>query len=418
MHYSHTYNKKIKLAVSLLSLVLTTTAMADDVNTALEKALKFGQDDAKYGQIKLDLRYRYDNTDSTNPKKEVANASTLRLRLGYLTPVFKGLQGYAEFQGNQDIGVNSYNSTMNGKTQYETIADPQENELNQLWLSYKGIPHTEARLGRQVIQLDNDRFIGVAGWRQLERTYNAFLLNNTSLSNTTVIIGYISKAKNTNSIMQNLEVPLVNIGYNFADIGKLTGYSYLIHFRDAYLSENSNQTYGVSFDGARRVNDTLGFVYRAEYAYQSDYKNSTPYQADYCHIIGGFTAYGFIVKGAMEQLGGKGLNKTFDTPLGLLHKFGGWADVFLTAPNDGYRDVYASVEKELMGVKLTGFYRDWSDDTSKKHYGNEMDFMISKNFFKHYNLMAKYAYFSADADGTSIGKFDTQKIWFGGGIIF
>lgn len=416
MHY--TYNKKIKITIILLLLVFTATAMADDVNATIQKALKFGQDDAKYGQIKLDLRYRYDNTDSTDPRKQVANASTLRLRLGYLTPIFKGLQGYAEFQGNQDIGVNSYNSTMNGKTQYETISDPQENELNQLWLSYNGIPHTEARLGRQVIQLDNDRFIGVAGWRQLERTYNAFLLNNTSLPNTAVILGYISKAKNTNSIMQNLEVPLVNIGYNFTDIGKLTGYSYLIHFTDAYLSENSSQTYGVSFDGARQINDTLGFIYRAEYAYQSDYKNSTPYQADYYHIIGGLSAYGFTVKAAMEQLGGKGLNKTFDTPLGLLHKFGGWADVFLTAPNDGYRDVYASVEKELMGVKLIGFYRDWSDDTSKKHYGNEVDFMISKNFFKHYNLMAKYAYFNVDTDGKAIGKFDTQKIWFGGGITF
>lgn len=409
---------KKELAVSVLAIVSTTTVMADDFNKVIEKALKFGQDDAKYGQIKLDLRYRYDNTDSANPKKEVANASTLRLRLGYLTPTFNGFQGYAEFQGNQDIGVNNYDSRMNGKTQYEQIADPQQNELNQLWVSYKGISNTEAKLGRQVIQIDNERFIGASAWRQLERTYDAFLLNNTSLPNTSVTLGYINKAQNTDSSIQSLQLPLANISYNFANFGKLTGYSYFMDFRDPAVYQASNQTYGVSFEGARKLNDTLGFVYRTEYAYQSNYGQSIPYQADYYHIIGGFSAYGFIVKGAMEQLGGKGLNKTFDTPLGLVHKFSGWADVFVVTPNDGYRDVYASVEKELMGIKLIGFYRDWSDDSSKKHYGDEWDFMVSKEFFKHYNLMAKYAYFNADNDGSAIGKYDTQKIWLGAGIVF
>jgi len=252
----------------------------------------------------------------------------------------------------------------------------------------------------------------------LERTYDSILLNNTSLPNTSVLLGYISKAQNTDSTIQSLQLPLANISYNFAGVGKLTGYSYFIDFRDTYLYEGSNQTYGVSFDGAYKVNDSLGVIYRTEYAYQSDYKHSTPYQADYYHVIGGLTGYGFIVKGAMEQLGGKGLNKTFDTPLGLLHKFSGWADVFVTTPNDGYRDVYATVEKELMGVKLIGTYRDWFDDTGKKHYGDEWDFMVTKEFFKHYNLMAKYAYFNSDTDGTVIGKYDTQKIWFGAGITF
>jgi len=410
---------KRELAATVLALVFTTTAMAeDDFNKSIEQALKFGQQDAKYGQIKLDLRYRYENDDSTNPKKEVANASTVRLRLGYLTPVFKGLQGYVEYQGNQDIGINSYDSKMNGKTQYEQIADPQQNELNQLWVSYRGVPNTEAKLGRQVIQIDNERFIGASAWRQLERTYDALLLNNTSLPNTSVLLGYISKDQNTDSTIQSLQLPLANISYNFSDIGKLTGYSYFMDFRDAYAYENSNQTYGVSFDGVHKLNDILGFVYRAEYAYQSEYRHSTPYQADYYHIIGGFASYGFIVKGAMEQLGGKGLNKTFDTPLGLLHKFSGWADVFVTTPNDGYRDVYATVEKEVIGIKLIGTYRDWFDDTGKKHYGDEWDFMITKDFFKHYNLMAKYAYFNADTDGTAIGKYDTQKIWLGAGITF
>ncbi|WP_432740572.1 alginate export family protein [Methylobacter sp. G7] len=416
MHY--TYNKKIKITAILLLLVFTATAMADDVNATIEKALKFGQDDAKYGQIKLNLRYRYDNTNSTNPKKQVANASTVRYRLGYLTPTFKGLQAYAELQGSQDIGINSYNSTMNGKNQYEIISDPQKIELNQLWLSYKGIPNTEARLGRQNITLDNGRFIATSSWRQLARTFDAFLLSNVSLPNTTVVLGYINKIKNINTSLNSMQLPLVNISYRFADIGKLTGYAYLMDFRDPYLYLSSNQSYGMRLEGSRKINDTVGFVYMAEYTNQRNYKNSTPYQVDYYHVIGGVSAFGFIVKGAMEQLGGNGLNKTFNAPIGLLNKFNGWADLFITTPSDGLRDIYTSVDKNIMGLKLSGVFHDFSDDTGQKHYGDEWNFMVAKELFKHYTLIAKYAYYHADTAGKEIGKFDTQKIWLIGDINF
>ena len=50
-----------------------------------------------------------------------------------------------------------YNSTLNGKTGYSKIADPYVNELDQLWLSYAGIPDTLIKGGRQVIKLDDDR---------------------------------------------------------------------------------------------------------------------------------------------------------------------------------------------------------------------------------------------------------------------
>jgi hypothetical protein len=71
----------------------------------------------------------------------------MRLRLGYLTPEFHGLQVYAEYEGNLSM-QDDYNSLRNGKTNYEVVADPQEQELNQFWLSYKGIPDTLIKGGR------------------------------------------------------------------------------------------------------------------------------------------------------------------------------------------------------------------------------------------------------------------------------
>jgi hypothetical protein len=50
----------------------------------------------------------------------------------------------------------------------DVIADPQTSELNQLWVSYTGIPDTEIKGGRQRIIFDDSRFIGNVGWRQME----------------------------------------------------------------------------------------------------------------------------------------------------------------------------------------------------------------------------------------------------------
>lgn len=408
---------KKELTATILALLSTTTVIADDFNKSIEKALKFGQDDAKYGQIKLDIRYRFEYVDSTNPRRELATASTLHYRIGYLTPVFKGLQAYGEFERNQAIN-DHYDSGINGNTQYERVTDPQRSSINQLWLSYKGIPQTEAKLGRQNILLDNGRFIATSTWRQVARTFDSILIVNKSLPNTDIVVGYIDKVKNIDASMINTHLPLVNISYSFPDIGKLTAYSYWMDLRETRLYNASSQNYGVRFEGMRKANDAVALHYLAEYDNQSGYGNSQSYQVDYYHLMGGFSYLGFTVKGAMEQLGGNGPNKTFNTPFALLNKFNGWADVFLATPDNGLRDVYASVDKELMGVKLSGVYHDFSDDTGRKRYGDEWDFMFTKEFFKHYSLMARYSYFNADADGRFIGKFDTQKIWIGAGITF
>lgn len=416
------------LSAALLSLLSAAPAQADinDVNKSIENALKFGQDDAKYGQIKVNLNFRYENVDTKNPVKQVANAATMRLRLGYLTPEFHGLQGFVEYEGNQDIVANDYNSLRNGKTRFETIADPQEHELNQLWVSYKGLPDTEIKIGRQRLDFDNLRFIGAVDWRQMQQTFDGLLISNTSLPNTTIKAGYVLKRQTITSTIEGMQMPFANISYNFKDIGNLTSYAYLMDFNENH--NDSNQTYGVRFEGTRKINDDLKAHYLAEYAYQKEHtQNPQNYHASYYHVVGGATAFGITAKAGMEQLDGSGRNKTFDTPLATLHIFNGWADQFLVTPNNGLRDVYGSLATEIEGFKLLGMYHEFTDDTGNIDYGKELDFQVTKEFAKHYTLLAKYAYFDAAraaatpaglAGTTNAFGFDAQKFWVGANVSF
>ncbi len=414
-----TRNKRLSLSAFSMALLALSSSqpVSADTNETIENALKFGQDDAKYGQFKLDLRYRFEQDDTKNPAKEHGDASTIRMRLGYLTPEFHStqgfsIQGYAEYETNQDFGANTYNSARNEKKEFETIVDPQEHELNQLWISFKGIPDTEVKVGRQRIKIDNDRFIGNVGWRQLEQTFDAVLLTNQSLPNTTVKVGYINQRQTIHSFVQAMQTPFVNASYDFKGYGKLTGYGYFLDNNEAHKA--SNQTYGVNFDGGKKITDDIKALYRLEYAYQKDHEqNPNNYNADYYHVMAGAKAYAITLKAGMEQLGGNGAGKVFQTPLATLHAFNGWSDQFLTTPENGLRDIYASLSTKVMGVKLMGVYHEFDDDSSNTSYGKEYDFLVVKKFADHYTLLAKYAYFDGDN-----GRFDAQNFWLEAGVSF
>ncbi len=425
---------KIPLSAALLTLSVASHSAMAGVTQEVEDALNFYHY-GKNGAVKVDLNTRFEDVNQNNVRSPIlngasaarqpktANAITTRLRLGLLSPVFHGLQGYAEYEGVYAMD-SDYNSTRNGKTGYSTIADPYENELDQLWLSYAGIPDTLIKGGRQRIKLDDDRFIGNVGWRQLEQTYDSVLIthNNQQLFGLTVNVGYIGNVKTFTSTNNNINAPILNVNYKMGDYGNLIGYGYWLGYTEQANYANSNQTYGLRMTNYQKpgdsykVSDNYGLLYTAEWSIQSDYQNSPQkYTANRYNLMSGFTAYMFTFQGAMEQLDGAGVNKTFITPLGTNHAFQGWADLFLVTPKDGIRDVFGTVTTSLDRgeVALTGVYHAFYDDTGNTHYGDEWDFMATKKFGKHYSLLAKYAYYNADQYST-----DTQKIWVQGNINF
>ena len=234
--------RKIPFTAGLIALaVVSSSAVADNVTKSIEDALKFGNG----GAVKIDLNTRFENVNQDNvrvpalrgkplpPSKQpdTANAVTTRLRLGLLSPVFHGLQGYAEYQGVYAMD-SDYNSTRNGKTGYSIISDPYESELDQLWISYAGIADTAIKGGRQVIQFDDQRFIGNVGWRQLQQTFDSALITNKSIKNLTINAGYIGRVKTVTTTTEGMTAPLLNVNYKLGDYGSVTGYGYWLDFTD------------------------------------------------------------------------------------------------------------------------------------------------------------------------------------------
>ncbi|MDI1276470.1 alginate export family protein [Methylobacter sp.] len=421
--------RKTPLSASLLALSIVSGSALAGVTQDVEDTLNFYHY-GKNGAVKFDLNTRWENVDQDRGTQKTANAVTSRLRAGLLSPVFHGIQGYAEYEGNLAM-VDDYNSTRNNNTRYSTIADPEKSELNQLWLSYAGIPDTLIKGGRQRIKFDDDRFIGNVGWRQMETTFDSVLVthNNQQLFGLTVNAGYIGNVQTFTATNERIEAPILNVNYKVGDYGNLVGYGYWLNYTERENYEKSSETYGLRMTNFQKPGDTLklsdnyGVVYTAEWGHQEDYGHGpTKYSVDRLNLMGGLTAYNLTFQGAIEQLDGKGLNKTFDTPLGTNHAFQGWADIFLVTPRNGIRDVFGTMigTFDRGEVILTGTYHNFSDDTGQLKYGDEWDFSALKKFGKHYSVLAKYAYYSADNYNAAdtFTNTDTQKIWLQGNISF
>ena len=395
-------------------------------SVALWTAPSYAQDSSdiiKKGVFYGDIRYRYEAVDQDGFTQD-AHASTLRSRIGFKTGLYHDFQGNIEFDIVGNIGADDYNDSVNGLTQYPLIADPATEELNQLWLSWSGLPETTIKAGRQTLNIDNQRFIGSVGWRQNDQTFDALVVENKSLKDISLQYGYIGRVNRVFGHDHPLgdydsRTHLAHVSYTVAPWLNIAGYGYWMDFDLAPLS--SSRTFGGRLTGETPIMDSWLFAYEAEAATQSDHgKNTTHYDDSYYHLSPVLKHEGFTLGFGYESLGGDGTH-AFQTPLATLHAFNGWADKFLTTPADGLEDVYGKISYKISGTHpwldttvLDLVYHDFNAEDSSRDYGTEWNLQASRTYkfennaypFKEFSVAVKYADYNADDLYT-----DTQKIW-------
>ncbi|HHE07672.1 MAG TPA: hypothetical protein ENL01_01980 [Chlorobaculum parvum] len=146
--------------------------------------------------------------------------------------------------------------------------------------------------------------------------------------------------------------------------------------------------------------------------------DSPKIDASYYDLALGANISGIIVGAEYEVLGDASGDSTkgFTTPLATLHKFQGWADVFLGrtggSNNDGLADASLKVGYAAKGFgKLLGLYHKFdavSGDNSD--LGSEIDVLYANKVPGVNNLkfLAKAAFYSKGDTGSDVTKFWAQ----------
>ncbi len=376
----------------------------------------------------VDMRLRYEQVDQDGlaPKAE---AVTARARMGAEAgnSLFSVL---VEAEGTLALDE-SYNSGVNGKTAYPLVADPENVELNRAQIQFKGLAKTVVTMGRQRINLDDQRFVGAVGWRDNEQTFDAVRVEYTGVKNLKADLTYSWSARtiwgmdggNVYGAARQQAIGgdnvLANVTYKHA-LGTVTGFAYLVDQDEAKVSgfRNSSQTFGARYAAAYPLTKAAKLSAVVSYAYQRDYKaNPNEYAADYWLGELALEAKGFKLTGGYELLGsGKGASAgqtlaSFQTPLATLHKFNGWADKFLTTPANGLQDMYATLGYTRLkvgpfdAITASATYHDYDSDRLNVDYGSEVNLLLTAKLRK-FAFTLKYADYNAKTFAT-----DTSKLW-------
>ena len=466
--------------VTLLALATFNTAFADEVAPEPEKEYTL-LDSVLEGKPMTSFRLRYEDVsqDGLQPATIVGTTPnptatqnlkdgegiTLRSLIGWQTSPFHNFSFAAQLidvSKLKDDFNDSTNSTLiNGasnqpdKVAYAKIVDPDYTGVNQLYMDWTGIKNNRVRLGRQAINLDNVRFVGDIGFRQVMQVFDGISLINKTIPDTEIFLGHMESVRQITTVLRTKgHLDMVNAKYRYSPTESITGYAYLSNFSNLGLgnawfgagtlnngtkqnsaASQSNQVYGLRLDGIHPFNPNLRALYTAEYANQTDFDGGdSRIDAHYYKVGGGVGIDNFSIRADQELLSSNGGKYAFQTPFGTNHLFQGWVDKFLATPKEGIRDSFVTATYRYEDFSFFADYHiiDSDDDfytvgsgavKNGSRYGKEWDVAATWNIDKNWVTKVEYGKYTEDDNyaatantaNTATGNRgrirDTDKLW-------
>lgn len=346
------------------------------------------------GKANIDVRARFETREVG--AAQAVDSFNIRTRVGFTTGKYYGFKAMVELE---DISAEDDTKS----------ADAVTTELNQLWLGYYQ-EDFHVKVGRQIFTLDDHRFIGHVGWRQNIQTFDAVTAATTIIPDTVATFGFLDSVNRVTATSEDLNGFLFNVNYKMSKAFNLVGYAYLLDFDGAPLA--STDTFGFTAKGTVPVTEEFSFSYVGSYAFQDDNSGSfagTDYDNDYYDIKLKGHFMGFTVGLGYEVLEGNGTNG-FSTPLATVHKFAGYADVFLGPTvtgglTNGLVDQYVEASYKIPvgnGIAISASYHLFETDENSEDLGDELDIVVAYPINKYLKLVSKYANYKTD-NPTTVG---------------
>ncbi len=387
-----------------ISCLLYQSSASADIKSALSAT-----------QASADFRLRYESVSQDNALRD-AEGLTLRSLVGIQTGQVSGFSLTAEMednrivagQGDFSVGPTGYNPGT-----YSVIADPETTELHQGFMQYKN-EHWLVKAGRQIIALDNHRFVGHVGWRQDWQTFDALTTEYAFNNSVRVFYGFINQRNRIFAEAADIDSNdhLFNVSVSLPQ-GEVTAYAYFLETDNA--KNNGLDTYGFSYKGEVSTTE-LTWLYGVTFATQTQTSPVTEFSANYVMAEAGLSLPTMTIKASYEKLGSDDGQYGFQTPLATLHKFNGWADQFLNTPTAGLEDMAVSISGQLAGGKWVLSYHHFSADEETSQLstlGSELDTQYIYPLSENMSIGAKYATYSAEDFST-----DTDKLWLWASVKF
>ncbi|WP_029522775.1 hypothetical protein [Persephonella sp. KM09-Lau-8] len=384
----------------------------------------------------LEFRPRYEYVDVDKSGNKEANALTIRTKVGVKIGTVLGVQGLSAVLEAIDVSalVDDYAPQKAG---YETVLDPDNTRLTQAYIAYS-LGNYAFIAGRKYVAIDDHRFIGTVGWRQMPQSFGVLAIAGKPIQGLDFLLAGIyerkgitdtpedwSRGKVLNADWQLDKMPIIlDVNYKVIPQLRIKGF--------AYLLTDIHNTYGIKASGKVDLGG-IKVSYLGEYAkqtdpYENDNRDEKPdVDTDYYRLKVGASAMGFFANVMYTYFGDGDVNKKepgFSTPLATLHKFDGWSDQLLAGAAGGFDYgmkewcISAGYKNPTIGklmIAYLTFDSDKDPGTIGKSIGSEIDALYAKKLTKRLSFLAKAAWYDADngyyTGGNLKGDKDVTKYW-------
>lgn len=355
---------------------------------------------AKSLDVEPAFRYRYQTID--DDIRNDATANTLKARLSVNLQSEETWQVFAQTDFVYAFNDERYNSIASFKNT-APIPDPDGHDLNQLWVGYVSDNDWKIKVGRQLININNQRHVSGNEFWQNDQTFDAASVVYESEQAWNIEYFFLKKAHRIFSDDARSIIPasdprfdinpnrplgqlgnhnhnshLVNIGYQVNNFIGFKGYAFLLENKSA--PSLSSNTIGIRLEGEIKPN-IFRYAYELEFASQKAAKQSSlNYQSNYIWAKFGAQYKGHRLSLGYEKLG-ENRGVTFRTSLGNNHLFMGWSDLLAgVRTNQGLIDSFIEYRARINKLRWRLLYHQFTTDKSSRSIGNEIDFEVAYRY--------------------------------------
>ena len=370
------------------------------------------------GRLLLEIRPRFAVITETN-KPEKTEAWTVRSSLGWQTAPYHDLRLTAQYIFTHVLGPGRLNTdpAQGATSPYPLLPDPANNGINQLFVDHTGLPSTRVRLGRQILRIDDQRFVSDVDFRQTPQVFDGVTVTNTALLNTEIQLGEYRRIRTVLGSTNALRLHILHVAWNPLPEHTLAAYGYW-HDQAATGSQtgfanNAQRIAGTHAEGGFALGAAWRWMYHLGYARQNRLGDGdTRIKANYKRVGMGLHSTGTSIWGARLDHEVKGSNHGvygFQTPLTDFYAFNGSALQYTSTPPQGLRDTWLTTRGHIGKLECFFEAHRFRADFGGLSLGREFDLSVTYPFTHNFLVKLQHAQFRA-GDGARLKK-DVDKTW-------
>jgi hypothetical protein len=400
--------------LAIVSSLLATPCFGSGGENDIGNIPFTGADAVANGRFSLELRPRYNRIDESD-KPLRTDGGTARVVAGWRSAPFHGIRFALEAIHAGHFGPKHFNDdgTANAASPYPLLPDPRYTGVNQAYVDYTGIEAVRVRAGRQVVRLDNQRWVSDNDFRQTPQVFDGLGAAYTGIANTELLARYFWQVRTTSGVVNDLRLTLLHAAWNPARGHALGAYAVLhdqpLNGARTGFTNSSYRVAGVRAEGAAARFGAVDIAYIAEYAQQRPYAGGDArVKGAYWRAGAGLAAPDWTLRYDHEVKESNAGLYGVQMPLTDFYAFNGWSLHFYNTPRQGLRDQWLTARYALGDFTLYAEGHRFRSDYGNIDFGREVDIGVTYAGGENWTIRLQHAKYDP---GAVTPDPDVRKTW-------